>query len=340
MSGGKEVAVRQPSVLGYLILAGLSSRPQRKLSLFGVLSGRQTASTIFSGFEQDNLRFYGVMPRLDRKQYESQVNALVSGGYVHSESTGISITPAGTALLAQNAAFMQQLAAFRPDLNVTAFMPVFYLAVQTVSEMCYANHQYRPAIADLRVQMRVRQWYAQCGRELGAVVSELSTLFEQLDDETADLLAGQLIGHEYSGNPNAATGALSVQLAGCALLQKVTAQRAPHWYALWGGKVSMLTQPMQQTLVEFNSGATLEQIVQRRRLRFSTVSEHIQVAAIFGANIDFTRFYSERVRQQLLACWRSGGQSYKELLSATPELDFLTVRMFQIEQLRGEKHAQ
>lgn len=322
-----------------LILAGLSSQPQRALSLYGVLNGRQTASTVFSGMEQGNLRLYGVAPRLSRSGFESEVAALVRAGYVAEQKAGLSLTTAGAAVRHADTDFAAALKTYRPDYGVQEFLPQLYLAVQTLSELSYGNHRYRPAIADLHVQARVRWWYGQLGQNTAAAVHELTTLFAALDQPTADTLAGQFLAHGYSGNPEATTNELAIQLAGCALLAKMSRADSPLWYQLWGGRQSLLTLPMQQTVNEFNAGASIEQIAQRRRLRVSTVSEHLQVAAIFGAPLTFSRFYPAAEKPQLLATWTAGHQSYRELLDALPDLEFMQVRMFQIEQLRGKQHA-
>ena len=323
-----------------LILAGLTAQPQRALSLYGVLSGRQTASTVFSGMEQGNLRLYGVTPRLSRGDFENEVAALVRAGLIAQQKAGLCLTDAGAATRSADTAFAAALKTFRPDYGVQAFLPQFYLAVQTLSELSYGNHRYRPAIADLHVQARVRWWYGQLGQTAPAAVAELTTLFTALSQQTADTLAGQLLAHGYSGNPEASTNELAIELAGCALLAQMSPTQSPHWYQLWGGRQPLLSQPMQQTVSEFNAGASIEQIAQRRRLRVSTVNEHLQVAAIFGVPLTFSRFYPAAAKPQLLATWKAGQHSYRELLDVLPDLEFMQVRMFQIEQLRGMQHAQ
>lgn len=322
-----------------LILAGLTEQTQRALSLFGVLNGRQTASTVFSGLEQGNLRLYGVAPRLSRRDFEQNVALLLRSGDVRQTEAGLKLTPQGVITRAADLPLSAALSKYRPDYGAQAFLPQLYLAVQTLSEMSYGNHRYRPAVADLHVQARVRWWYGQLGQETATTIRELRQLFTALDQRTADILAGQFLGHDYSGNPDASASELTMMLACCALLAEVSRAQSPHWYQLWGGRQNMLTQPMQTSVSEFNAGASVEQVAQYRHLRLSTVNEHLQVAAIFGAPLMFARFYPAPVKTELLANWQAGRRTYRELLDALPDLEFMQVRMFQIEQLRGESHA-
>lgn len=325
--------------LDAVLLQLLDDQPQRPLGLWGILTGRKTASIMFAGLEHSQLQYFGLLPDLTKPEYLAAVRRLQQDRLLNQAEQKVWRSAAGRARCADMAALQNALKAYAPSFGVTQFDPRFFLAVQVVSEASYQQRRYAPISADWQVQQYVRRWYRTVFSALNGAISELHALFSQLDPQVADYLAALMVGHDYVGSGVSQDSYLYRELALSALLRVLEERPASAWTQLWGGRVDLIPAAAAQTCAEFVQGATVAQLVKKKNRRLSTITEHLQIAAILGTPLPLDRFLSAEQQATLEAAWAQGQRSYQDLLAALPGAEFLQVRMFQIEKYRGYDNA-
>ena len=327
--------------LSALLLHIVQEKPQRIVALHGLLTGRQTASILFAGLENDQLNLFDLLPKLNRETFEHAVQALADDGLLLRDDKHMQRTAAGTAAMNQADPYhLDRMRFVRAGSDARAFGDHFYLAVQVLSEASFQDKHYRPITADARVQWRVKQWYRESGHETADAVAELTQLFARLSVASAQALAQRLIAHDYSGDPNLQVDPLGLDetlaLSELQLLIEQS-QDVPHWRGLSGWRRELVSQPALQTADDFNHGQSIQQIATRRNRKLSTITEHLQTAGIFGYPFDPRSFYTEEQEALLQVAWEAGKRGYQDLLATSSDLEFLQVRMFQILKLREQR---
>ncbi|WP_196246195.1 helix-turn-helix domain-containing protein [Lacticaseibacillus zhaodongensis] len=322
-----------------ILLLLLDDQPQRPLGLWGVITGRKTASIMFAGLQHQQLHYFGLLAGLSKPDYLAAVQRLLTAKLLQQTDEQVWRTATGRARCAQLHGMAATLASYDPELNVQQFAPRFFLAVQVLSEASYQQRQYVPLSADWQVQQYVRRWYHGTRAELADTVQELTVIFSQLHPATADYLAMLMIGHEYVGSGADQDSPLRRELALCDLLHTIESRPASAWQRLWGGRISLLPPAAAQTSAEFLRGASVQELVARKHRRISTITEHLQLAAIMGQQLPLDRFLSVQQQAVLATAWAGGQRTYQELLAALPGVEFLQVRMFQIMMYRRQNNA-
>ncbi|WP_164847974.1 helix-turn-helix domain-containing protein [Lacticaseibacillus hulanensis] len=315
----------------------LAETPRRPLSVWGIISGRKTASVLFAGLEYGILQWQGLTPQCPRSAILSATAKLVQAGYATDDGTAIALTQSGLAEKRRAAVRTPLPVHYAPDNNVRVFGNRLFLAVQAVSEAMAGNAQYVPVSADWQVQRYVRSWYKHWATRLQDVASELTAAFARLPEQTADNLAGQFVGHGYNGRVQASDWLTNLDELS-ALVQVVwqNVKTMPALAALWGGPTPQAGPKAEYCVQLFESGQSLETIAQELGRKQSTVNEYLLTYAILVRPLAPELLASAGQIAALTASWAAGVRSYQELLQCSPELTFMQVRLFQIAQLRRE----
>ncbi|KRK73388.1 hypothetical protein [Lacticaseibacillus nasuensis] len=311
-----------------IIIALFDNRPRRPASVYNLLVGKKTLSTLYAALLHDQLQWVGLLPDLARSEFDDVIAAATRQGDLVTHQTGLTATRASTVTLP---------ASYQPWMDIDGFAGRFYLAVQSLSEASFSNRQYRPVTPDWATQAWVRQWYRQLAQP--QAIAELTALFAALPAPAANRLALGLVGHDYVGSGLSLTPAarLADIEAFSALLARLDAepQRYPSWAQLWGGRHAILSATNAQALALAAQGANRVQIQAALRRKMSTVNEHLLVGAIFGAEFPLDAFYPPAQKRQFDAQALGDPEDYQQLLAAVPGSDFFQVRLFQILTLQG-----
>ncbi|KRM72597.1 helix-turn-helix domain-containing protein [Lacticaseibacillus brantae] len=306
-----------------LVLNFFDDLPWRPLSLWGLLTNKKTISNLYAALQHHQLSRLQLYPTLSRENFQATIQQLEHSGLIEVADAGAIRTSAGKKR--QQAHFLPSH--YQPWMNLFQFEPRLYLGVQVLSEASYANRKYQPVIGDYATQQQVKQWYRRLGSQSG--ITELTAVFSMLEPAVANRLASLFIGHDFAGT--AVLQTVPDQMTHIDDLSQLVAliDQHPEWQALqqlWGGRLPLISLSAARSLAGLNQGLSIPQIAHNSRLRPSTVMEHIQLAALFGANIPVEQLYTAAEQATLTPLQ---GHNHQTIIESTG-LDFFHVRLFQI----------
>lgn len=276
-----------------------ATSPRRIRVIENVLVGKRSVSTLYWGMRYQRLDWLGYDRQVTRQEMDRAVASLVDQQFVTVADNQATLTAAGQAAKAKLLTTRYQPRAFatRLTVDVATFWQRLLLAVQVVSEASYHERHYYPLQMPWAIKQFIKRWYQRFR------TSDLSTTFQttleqflaEQDDQLAVIFSQSLSGHQQPGTTLAQltrlTGRTTAELMRirvdltCLLvqwLQQSTSERLPAINALLVGlEQSPVSQSAQETLSAFNQGRSLTAISEARRLKPSTVREHLLEAAIF-----------------------------------------------------------
>lgn len=281
-----------------LLIQLLSQQQPRRLRVIeNLFTGRKTVSTLYWGMRYQLLEWLNFDKRLTRQQMDQVVSELTTAGLIETQDSLALLTPNG-----QKKQQMLRETWYQPEakrdwllFDGQAGLERLLLAVQTVSELKAQNHGYYPVQVNWTNRVAVKNWYRQ-HRQLNLAQNlraELTLFLAQQPSPVADQWAALLVGHEQTGTTleqlaqlaNRSTCEMQILIRDVTVALMVYALNAINKAPLLAHllddlKQSPVSTSAQTTLNDFRAGLSLPQIGQRRRLKLSTVNEHLLEAAI------------------------------------------------------------
>lgn len=324
-------------MLDDIIIQMLSTTPRRPLSVWGILSGRKTASVLFAGLEYGILQWRNLVPHCNRERFLQVITNFSQRQLVVVDGPMVALTSRGVKAQRVAAEKLPLPTDYQYANQPLVFADRLFLAVQVVSEAEAQNKEYVPVTADWQVQQWVRGWYRQWAGKKDAVVDELERTFTAMPQDLANYLAQQFVGHGYNGQM-APTLSMTLLASLSALLRQVAAQadEFPALASLWGGPVSVVAPKAIVAANLLKQGQDLPAIAGQMRRKLSTINEYVQEFAILVDPIAPEVLAQPAQIAALNAAWTRGERGYQQLLQAASDLQFMQVRLFQIWQLQKE----
>lgn len=330
-------------------------QPRKATVLRQILMNKRTGSTLFWGLRYRYLDFLNAIPRLDVKKFNNAIDDLVAQNWLQSSTQGLRLTSQGKEVITTK----QTPYSFteHPELNqkfdYQLWQAILLLMVQVASEYSYHNSNYYVANQNLKAQFLIKSWLQVNGFEtLATEISNcLMQFLNQCDSTKADLFAAKLVGHSRNGLSD---GQIAAQLNVCPLEVSLTWKDLALQVAVFiqrqlDFKINQLVQAatlpgiltptIQQTAMLFNQGKTVDQIIQLRRLRRSTIEEHLQVLAIFQPDFAYEKILSTSDLETLAAVYSETDidqWQYTKLQQRGIEMPFLKFRLYAIMKTHGE----
>lgn len=343
------------------LLQLLSDQQARRLRVIeNLLRGRRTVSTLYWGLRYDLLYLLDLDKSLDRGQLDASAQVLVDhhwAAWADDQQPRLRLTAAGVTRRDQQPRPDVSNRADWPQLNLQAARQRLLLAVQVVSEYAHQTKRYYPLTVDLPTRQAVRIWFHQ-QRDATLpqrVLTALQTDLDQLPVLVAQATTAGLTGHQQPGLTNQQLGEQLDRTAWQVYLMHVTAvvqiarsakEPAHPLHTLlaptWDQPV---TRSAQATLATVQAGTSLDQTAQQRKIKPSTVREHLLEAAIMlpVTAIPYEQLLPVGDRERLLAALPTLIDDW-EYTALSPALqaryDFFTFRLLAIWQdKRGVGHG-
>ncbi|MFT8400010.1 MAG: hypothetical protein ABF679_02005 [Lentilactobacillus diolivorans] len=235
--------------------------------------------------------------------------------------------------------------------DVSRFLQRFVFATQIVSEYSYSNRKYYPQSISFFEDQLIKKWFIQNkGQQLPELFHQLLTDFLNWvnRDDLATILVESLSGHHFSGKTEEQisnqqqVSPLVIQICwrqlySCLLLE------------IFKKKVNepltALTTNLRRPIISNSSRQTYDLfihhpeestaiIASKRRIKITTVYEHLIEAAIFLpiSQFPFQRLINPQIvdklefnQPALLGEW-----SYRDAVNKIPQLQFFEFRLYQI----------
>lgn len=280
----------------------LSQQQARRIRVIeNLLRGKKTVSTLYWGQRYHLLPLLNLDKQLARDGLDPAVQVLRQQKRlkVDTEQHTLLLTEAGADWVAQEAYYQPHTVSQWVNIDLAAARQRLLLAVQVTSQYAHSTARYYPLATNQETRRAVRLWFHRAkSPALATQLAEaLIASLRQLPAQTASVVTDQFTGF---GQPGLTQGQLAMdrqttvwqirfmELDGVA--QIVQDARYPGHplhdllAPLWRLPVS---QSAQATLAAVAAGENLQRVADTRKIKLSTVREHLLEAAILLPLADF-----------------------------------------------------
>ncbi len=333
----------------------------RFATLYFLLVGKRTSSILIYGLFTRNLSFFGIFPHLRQSDLTKSINKLSAAKLMEAmDQKRVVITDGGQELLQQKKGNSRSC----PDINGErygrsdqSFWSDIVFVSQIISELAHQEKRYVPLEANAFKQKQMKHWLIAQKynrRELSQnFFQEWGKILTDLSEKESLLLTNQLSGHEVNGKTweqimdvlDEAPGQLSAYLFWKNTLHHFIGQVetlsgvCPIFYHFLSNYHSQMSNSsMEATWKLFRAGNSLEKVGEQRRLKRSTITDHLLESAVLRADFPFDQILLKEERTQLdqIALLKNEPVEewdHKEIMRET-QLDFRAVRFYQIESVK------
>ncbi|WP_047999770.1 helix-turn-helix domain-containing protein [Lactiplantibacillus herbarum] len=349
-------------MLADYVLLLFSTTPRRAKGVFNVLRGRRTVSTLFAGLTANCLELLDSWHGVDLETLMAVVATLEADQLLVSTTEGSwQLTLAGQKRQQQLQTTLYQPQAFQAfqTIDVRRFERVSQLALQVISEGAHAEKRYYPVTSDPGVQATVKQWLRSSRQPmtvLGKRLYEtLNDFLTTLDSDLATIFVMGLTGYQLPGRTDQQLAEqfdrqpLEIWMIRKDLMCQWVLwiqqhQTEPLWPLLAPLiQATAISQSAWQTYQTFLQQPDVQVIARQRKLKLSTVREHLLETAILMPDFPFERLLSSAVVTQLTTIFQEQSDvaswQFQQAQDQLPELDFFWFRLFQIMRCRQEVSA-
>lgn len=337
-----------------LLTFGSSEQFRRVKAIKNTLRGRRTVSNLYWALQYDMLDFVDSLHGTDFGEDDVAVKQLKAHGLADTDDNfQFKLTAKGAD---QQEEYLSRLLplkylALGSRYDVAKFMRRFSFAVQIVSEFSYTNNKYYPQSINYFEDQLLKRWFVQTKH------TDLPAQFHQLldgflnglaNDELANLFVQSLVGHGFSGltaDQIATQDHSDVTVVNLEWLQTygVLLERVlklpddnPFKMLTMGLEKPVIAQSAKETFEMFvhQEDGSLNTIAQKRRVKLTTVYEHLLEAAIM---LPVTKFpYKVLIRPEIKLHLEEshpvnvGSWTFEAAKQEIPDLSFFEFRLFQI----------
>lgn len=319
-------------------------------SIFHLLKGKKSAQTIQDAhfFQLTNL--FCTFPNLHRSELEQIVNDLIGDGLLkqHSEQ-GICLTLKGEKILEESLkkqSIPSSLDGFKFHQVTELFWERLSLTIQVVSQLKSRDTKYLPIQRKREVHFWLKTFLQQTALnrdELGRDLNkELVHCLDGSKEIDPSVLVSRLTGYKKIGlTASQAAESLGIQndhyhIQFMSLIHYMleTIQIAENDYPLLSRLISpehysfSLTQSASKTFSLLKNGLRIEEIVSVRRLKRSTIEDHIVEIALNITEFDITPYVSAKKQNLILeAVKRNSSKQLKYIRQLVPSADYFEIRL-------------
>ncbi|MHC5218049.1 helix-turn-helix domain-containing protein [Enterococcus sp. LJL128] len=311
-----------------------------------------------NGYMFDNLRFFGLFPELAEADFQRQLNQLAENQFIihsadHSEAA---LSEKGRHLLVNNSQKMNThwLNSYRYGKTEEEMWRLLQFSVQVTSQLSYQNKEYIPLESSPYYQWMIKQTLTQLKKNtLGQEMRrQWHELFIELSQQEQAFIAQQFSGYQHNGKAlqQLANQASSSDFE-AVLFRKNTYH---HLFAVIESKnqnqflqavihdslEKSNNQSMRQTKELWQTGYSLEEIAVIRKMKVSTVKDHLLELAIQEPEKNYDSLLPKN-QQAFLDKITTPCQTWRftTLKAQYEPLDYFSFRLYQILKLRREYEA-
>ncbi|MEC3884701.1 helix-turn-helix domain-containing protein [Halobacillus sp. HZG1] len=289
-------------------------RGERTVSgIYHLLTGKRSSQTLqdAKGYELDPL--FGVYPSLKRESLEKQINILVHNGFIQlNEQSFPSITSEGTRQLSSFP--VHELQYFEGMVwhdVVPTFVKRVYLLLQAMANSNAGIHHYVPIVDDFGTQNWVRKVHQQFQDKLPkmgeSLYEEIHHLLKKHPSLQAELFVHRLTGggvigmtieqltREFELYREDVEIMLQHTYYYLFLESKRDKARYPVLHLCTKGldATHLITRSARKTYQYIEQGLSMQEIMNIRRLKKSTIQDHIVESALIIPDFSIASFLSE-----------------------------------------------
>lgn len=297
----------------FIILECLRKIKQERTtaSVYHLLKGKRSSQTIQDAHVYRIGNYFGVLKKLNRSTFEDAIDNLIKNNFILIKNSNIAIlTEKGIAHLNNNQEKYgtHHFNGMEYSNEVDIFYLRLQLAIQTYSNLANNCHQFVPLTDDRTIQRFLKEHYKQHKPNLSIWLCdtylELFAFLDGIETTQAQLFVGRLSGFNKIGlsfNQLAVKNKLTVtdvSLNLTCILHRLYAvikednYHTPQLKQFLNDKPGalMITQSANKSLQWLNKGFSIDQIANIRKLKTSTIEDHIIEMAYADSAFDLARF--------------------------------------------------
>lgn len=333
-------------------------QPRRIRVIENLLTSRRTVANLFWGQQYGLLPWLGADRQLQRTEYDAIINDLVDQHLlVVDDHQQARLTTTGVQHQEE-----ERDRQYRPHFldwywltNTNQLGQRLLLGMQVVSEFAYHNARYAPVTVGYGHLLAVKQWFQRADRRQLVTATyqdlgQLTTGLVSADPRLATVLVDGLVGHGLPAWTNAQLARhLGLTTADMLTLNHDLLLGVAAYCRHVPGPLHDLLAPLlnsgplsrsaARTLEFYRRGTNPEQIAAQRRLKLSTVREHLlEVAILCPDQLEWDRLLPVAKRENLAKQYPAADVNSWHFQSSTPDdgAAFFDYRLYQIQQ--GRKH--
>lgn len=280
--------------------------------IFNLLTGKRSSQTLQDarGYKLDS--FFGIYKSLNRKRFDDVVKVLEDKNQIFIQSGSFPIlTQAGeNTLKIYNGPNLNYFNGMKDHQLVDEFEKRVVLLIQTWTSVEKGQNGFIPIVDDPKVQRWVKQTFMQTKNSKAAYITsmynEIHKLLKERSTIEAELFAFRMTGAGIIGMTREQLGQrynLTVEDVEVGLkhvfhyiYQIVNENPRPfptlHRCAEGLDSQSLITESAKRTYYYIQKGWTIDAITKKRRLKRSTIQDHIVEAALVIPNFPIISFLS------------------------------------------------
>ncbi|WP_176560164.1 helix-turn-helix domain-containing protein [Brevibacillus dissolubilis] len=349
-------------------------------SLFHILRGRRANQTYQDVHMYKLHHYYRMFPAFSRERWDAIVKNLVEQNFVqivpfrhNANKWTFSITPLGEKAWEEGRGQFA-LDQWKPRLNgisyaqpVRLFWMRLHLMAQTISHLLYQELAFSPIVQDKGVQQWVKQQLSMPGHRdqwMNQLFDELFSIVNKWEPFLQELFILQLSGARQAGltvnqlayrldQPPSLIG-VYMQAALTDMYRQLTESGErdhQHPYPLLASMCTdhapaqssggRLSQSANATYRMIQQGLTPEEIVSLRRLKLSTVEDHLVEMALYCPQWDMSGYITEEQLQRVAAVSQELGTGRLRLIKDAlgDGYSYLQIRLALARQGGGKTYA-
>lgn len=292
-------------------------------SIFHLLKGKRSSQTIQDTKIYHLTNYFGILKQLERYRFEEAIRVHCKAGLITMEvNQHAKITREGLDYLEANT-YLHALNRLK-GMDISGMVDTFWLrlqlTIQTYSNLANNNYQFIPITSNQDIQRWIKNHYKQYRSNkktwLQAVYQELLNFLEQLPSLYARIFVHRLSGHNKIGlsiNQLARKEDLhpiDVQIILTSILHDFIYQiRTKSLHSPYVEEVipyeqqqsNFITESAKKTNQWLMKGFSLEQIAKIRKLKASTIEDHVIEIAYMNPEFSIEQFIAPHAYQSIHA---------------------------------------
>ncbi|MCP3025823.1 helix-turn-helix domain-containing protein [Halobacillus sp. A5] len=337
-----------------------SLRGERSISgIFHLIQGKRSSQTLQDAKIYNIDLFFATAPSIKKEQVEEAVVRMAAKGWVYINEEKIPVIREEGHQVLNNSTIETRhyLNGMTLHKHVNVFEKRLRLLIQTITRTNLKDFSFIPIEDDIETQRWVKYIYRNCSAEemITNLHNELYTLLLAIDKLEAELFTARITGGRVTGRTKAQLASrydlskedvdLYVRHTFYYLLQSTL--NAPQSYkalfmcaeGLEGS--NLITASAKQTHHLLTGGYTLEQICNRRRLKISTIQDHIVEAALVVPDFDISTFVSADHQAEIAQALNLvNSNKLRELYEAMEKrFDYFQLRLVKARLNYGDKEV-
>ncbi|WP_208558762.1 helix-turn-helix domain-containing protein [Marinilactibacillus kalidii] len=332
--------------------------PSKSSQLIHVFNGRRTPSILYKVENEQLHPAFGLFKELTKEQLQKLINQLVREQLLEgTEQDGYIKTEKGINQVAQyfnQHAFPDSITSLENATLRTPFYYQFQLLGQIFSEKRYENNKYSPTIKDPVHQESIKMWLSNQPEKMDQLAqqwsNELYRLLNALSEEEAYIVVGKLTGHPFVGRTNRQLAEeldmepFELIIRTEQVMETIIKKSRSEKGTLLNDFVDYLdkrtyfglSKSTLDTYYMIGEGKGLEEVSEIRKLKISTIREHILEIYLIHPDFDFTPFIPKEIYMKLKQSFlQQPSYMFKQAKVEQPDMLFMWFRLIEIERIRN-----